>query len=273
MKVKFWGVRGTVPVPGVDTVRIGGNTPCVEVQTEDREVLVLDAGTGIRLLGLDLVDRSAGQLSVVLLFSHTHWDHIQGFPFFYPARQLRTRLLIFGERRVDRQLKQLLASQMSDAYFPLALEDLKADLLFREVQDSERIQVGAHTTVVPQRVPHPGGVFGYRISCLGKTVVYATDANHPLEGLHARTVELARDADLLIHDAQFTPREKEARPDWGHSSWVEAIHAAQEANVRQLALFHHDPARTDDEVEQIEREAQALFPAAFAAREGMEIVL
>lgn len=273
MKVRFWGVRGAIPVPGADTVRVGGNTPCVEVQTADREVLILDAGTGIRLLGLDLVERSPNQLRAVLLFSHTHWDHIQGFPFFYPARQLHNRLLIQGERRVDRQLKQLLASQMSDAYFPLALEDLAADLRFREVQDAEQIDVGTHTTILPRRMPHPGGVFGYRICCLGKIVVYATDVNHPAEGLHAGTVDLARDADLLIHDAQFTPSEKGERPHWGHSSWLEAIQVATEANVGHLALFHHDPMRTDDELEAIELEAQSLFPNAFMAREGMEVEL
>jgi phosphoribosyl 1,2-cyclic phosphodiesterase len=239
----------------------------------DREVIILDAGTGIRLLGLDLVARSPNQLRAVLLFSHTHWDHIQGFPLFDPARQLHNRLLIQGERRVDRQLKQLLASQMSDAYFPIALEDLRADLQFREVQDSEQIDVGTHTTILPHRLPHPGGVFGYRICCQGKTVVYATDVNHPLEGLHTGTVDLARNADLLIHDAQFTPSEKRERPNWGHSSWLEAIQVAQEANVRHLALFHHDPMRSDDEVEAIERESQALLPTSFMAREGMELIL
>ena len=139
MLVKFWGVRGSFPVPGPDTVRVGGNTTCVEVQTADREVLILDAGMGIRLLGLDLARRAPERLIAVLLFSHTHWDHIQGLPFFSPATLRRNRLVILGQRRVDKQLEQILAAQMSDAYLPFTLEDLRADLLIKEVRDGERI--------------------------------------------------------------------------------------------------------------------------------------
>lgn len=273
MKVRFWGVRGTVPVPGPYTVRIGGNTSCVEVQTADQEVLILDAGTGIRLLGQELAWRCPGPISAVLLLSHTHWDHIQGFPFFSPARQRQNRLLILGERQVDGQLEQLLISQMDDAVFPLPLEDLDADLLVQKIHDSEPIAIGEQTEVLPRRLPHPGGVLGFRITCQGKVVVYATDVNHPLGRLDPRVVDLAEDADLLIHDAQFTPEEKQEHLDWGHSSWTEAIQVAQEANVQQLALYHHDPMRTDEQLEEIERKARSLFPTAFVAREGMEILL
>ncbi len=273
MKVKFWGVRGSVPVPGPDTVRSGGNTLCVEVKTQDREVVILDAGTGIRLLGLDLMRRPIDRLIAVLLFSHTHWDHIQGLPFFYPARQKHNRLVIMGERRVGKQLEQVLAGQMSDAYLPFTLDDLRADLLIKELLDGERIVIGNQTIVLPRRLPHPGGVFGFRISCQDQTVVYASDVNHPLGSLSPEIVDLAQGADLLIHDAQFTVEEKLRWADWGHSSWLEAVQTAQEANVRQLALFHHDPMHTDDELDEIEQQARALFPSAFLAREGMEISL
>jgi phosphoribosyl 1,2-cyclic phosphodiesterase len=273
MKVRFWGVRGSIPVPGPDTVRVGGNTPCVEVQTTDREVIILDAGTGIRLLGLDLVQRSVERLIGVLLFSHTHWDHIQGLPFFSPARLRNSRLIILGEHRVDRRLSQVLAGQMIDAYLPFTLSDLHADLMIKEVHDGEKIVVGNDTTVFPRRLHHPGGVFGYRISCHGKAVVYASDVNHPPDGPDPRLVELAQDADLLIHDAQFTPEEKKERQGWGHSTWQEAIQAAQRANAKRLALFHHDPLHTDDRLEEIEKQAQSVFPPTFLAREGMEITL
>ncbi len=273
MKVSFWGVRGSIPVPGPDTVRVGGNTPCVEIQTADREVIILDAGTGIRLLGLDLARRSLQRLIVVLLFSHTHWDHIQGLPFFTPARQRQNRLVILGERRVDRQLDQILAGQMIDAYLPFTLEDLHADLLIKEVHDGEKIVVGNLTSILPKRLFHPGGVFGYRISCQGRSIVYASDISHPVDGLDANLIQLAQDADLLIHDAQFTPEEKQQHPDWGHSSWTEAVEVAQRAGVRQLALYHHDPLHPDDLLEEIERQAQALFPPTVLAREGMSIVL
>jgi ribonuclease BN (tRNA processing enzyme) len=133
--------------------------------------------------------------------------------------------------------------------------------------------VGNATTILPRRLLHPGGAFGYRITCQGKTVVYATDVSLPSDGADSDVVELARDADLLIHDAQFTPEEKEEHPDWGHSSWTEAIQVAQQANVRAVALFHHDPMHSDDELEEIERQAQAHFPSAFLAREGLEVTL
>lgn len=273
MKVRFWGVRGSIPVPGPGTVRVGGNTPCVEVQTADREVIIIDAGTGIRLLGLDLAQRPLERLIAVLLFSHTHWDHIQGLPFFSPASMRSNRMVILGEHRVDRCLEQVLADQMTDAYLPFTLEDLRADLLIKEVHDGEQLVVGNSTSILPRRLPHPGGVFCYRITCKGKVAVYASDVDHPSDGLDPRLIELARDADLLIHDAQFTPKEKRERPGWGHSTWKEAIQVAQQANVRQLALFHHDPMHSDDELEEIEQQAQALFPTTFLARESMEVTL
>ena len=273
MKVRFWGVRGSIPVPGADTVRSGGNTSCVEIQSADREVLILDAGTGIRLLGLDLDRRPVDRLVAVLLFSHTHWDHIQGLPFFSPARLRNNRLVIMGGHRVGRHLEQVLAGQMADAYLPFTFEDLKADLLIKEVHDGERIVVGNSMSVLPCQLTHPGGVFGYRIRCQDKVVVYATDVGHLADGLDSRIVELARDADLLIHDAHFTRRERSERPDWGHSSWEEAVQTALQAGVRRLALFHHDPMRTDAELDEIEIQAQAMFAGTFLAREGMEITI
>ncbi len=271
MKIRFWGVRGSIPVPGPSTVRVGGNTSCVEVETEDREVVILDAGTGIRLLGVDLASRG-GRLTAVLLFSHTHWDHIQGLPFFSPAHLRHNRLVILGERRMDVDLEQVLVGQMVDAYLPFTIEDLRADLLIKEVRDGETIVVGEHTTILPRRLQHPGGVFGYRIGCGSKAVVYASDVSHPRDGLDPRLVDLAAGADLLIHDAHFTPEERLRFADWGHSSWQEAVRVAQLAGAARLALFHHAPLHDDDCLEEIERHAQEQFAGAFVAREGMEIV-
>jgi len=271
MRIKFWGVRGSIPVPGPDTVRSGGNTPCVEIQTEDREVLILDAGTGIRLLGDELMTRPTERIVAVLLFSHTHWDHIQGLPFFSPARLRHNRLVILGGRRVGRHLEHVLAGQMTDAYLPFTLDDLQADVLIKEVHDQERIVVGNNISVMPRKLPHPGGVFGYRISVQDKTVVYATDINHPVTGPDQRLIELAQDADLLIHDTHFTCEEKQQKPDWGHSSWEEAVQVSLDAGVKRLALFHHNPYHSDDQLDELEKLAQERFPGAFLAREGLEI--
>jgi len=273
MKVRFWGVRGSVPVPGPTTVQVGGNTPCVELIAGDLEVLILDAGPGIRLLGLDLAQRKLERMVAVLLFSHTHWDHIQGLPFFRPARSSANRLVILGPRRLGQTLEQILAGQMVDSYLPFTFEELGADLIIKEVHNEEPLVVGNHTTVLPRRLMHPGGAFGYRVGCQGKAVAYASDTSHPDGGLDANVIELARGADLLIHDSQFTPEEKLEHPGWGHSSWREAVDVAVEAGVRQLALFHHDPGRTDAQLEAIEAEARAIFPGAFVAREGMIVTL
>jgi phosphoribosyl 1,2-cyclic phosphodiesterase len=273
MKVTFWGVRGSFPVPGPDTVRVGGNTPCVEIATSDAGVLILDAGTGIRALGLDLVRRPGPVQHMTLLLSHTHWDHIQGLPFFAPIRLAGRRLEIVGERRAGRALEQVLAVQMDERFLPFGPGDLAADLHFDEIQEGEELAVGECTSVVAAHFPHPGGVLAYRVSCRGRDLVYATDVGHPEAGPDPKLVALATGADLLIHDAHFDPAEKADHPDWGHSSWLDAVGAARAAGVGQLALFHHAPARGDEQLERIEEEARTLFPQTFLAREGMEVMV
>ncbi|MCR4407908.1 MAG: MBL fold metallo-hydrolase [Anaerolineae bacterium] len=273
MKIRFWGVRGGVPVPGPDTVRVGGNTPCVEVRTPDGDLIILDAGSGIRLLGLALQREFPERLICAILISHTHLDHIQGFPFFAPARQRHNRIAIFGEKRFDEHLEQILAGQMRAVYLPFALDDMDADILIKEMRDGETLVIGNNTLVDVRRLEHPGGVFGFRITHGSAVLTYATDVGHGPSGLDQRVVDLARSADLLIHDAQFSSEQKAKYWDWGHSSWEDAVHVALAAGVKRLALFHHDMLADDDQLEEVERQAQALFPGAFIAYEGLEIVL
>jgi phosphoribosyl 1,2-cyclic phosphodiesterase len=220
MRVKFWGVRGSIPVPGPDTVRVGGNTLCVEVVTPGGEVLVLDAGTGVRDLGLDLGRRSNPPPPVVVLLSHTHWDHIQGFPFFAPTRRPDQRITVVGQRRPGQALRQILSAQMSGPFLPFGLDDLAAEITVQEVEDGQEITLGDGTTILARRLSHPGGVLGYRVTCGGKTVVYATDVGHPQTGLDAALVALARGADLLIHDAIFA-RTKTGACRLGPQHWLE----------------------------------------------------
>jgi len=273
MKIRFWGVRGGVPVPGPDTVRVGGNTPCVEVRTSDGDLIILDAGSGIRPLGLALQREFPKRIICSILISHTHLDHIQGFPFFAPARQRHNRIIIFGEKRFDERLEQILAGQMRAVYLPFALEDMDADILIKEMRDGETLVIGNHTLVDVCSLEHPGGVFGFRIANRGSVLAYATDVGHGLSGLDQRVVELARSADLLIHDAQFSAEQKAQYWDWGHSSWEDAVHVALAAGVRRLALFHHDMLASDEKLEELERQAQTAFPGAFVAYEGLEIAL
>lgn len=273
MKVTFWGVRGSIPSPGPETVRVGGNTPCVEIRTPDNDLLILDAGTGIRLLGEQIEREGSGRVIGHIFLSHTHWDHIQGLPFFAPSRRRGNRFTIMGEKRVDEQLEQILAAQYVDTYLPFSLGELEADILIKEIRDNETVVVGEHTLTTARRLAHPGGVFAYRIQWRDTVVVYATDLRHPLDRLDEGLVEFARDADLLIHDAHFRPQEVALFPDWGHSSWLQAVQVAESARVKRLALFHHKPSASDDELEAIEGEAQSQFAGLLLSRERETIDL
>jgi phosphoribosyl 1,2-cyclic phosphodiesterase len=273
MEVTFWGVRGSIPTPGIETVRIGGNTSCVEVRTSDGDLVILDAGTGIRPLGLALQENCEDRIIGHIFLSHTHWDHIQGLPFFVPARRRGNRFTILGEKRVDERLERVLAGQYMDTYLPFSLKEMDADILVKEIRDGETIVLGEHTLVTARRLDHPGGVFAYRIRSRGISLVYATDLRHPAGALDERLLEFTRGADLLIHDAHFSPDEVLRFPGWGHSSWGQAVEVAETAEVKQLALFHYSPTSTDDMLEALEKQLQLRFPQTFLSREGLTVHL
>jgi phosphoribosyl 1,2-cyclic phosphodiesterase len=273
MEVTFWGVRGSIPTPGIETVRVGGNTSCIEVRTADGDLLILDAGTGIRPLGVALQARSEDRIIGHIFLSHTHWDHIQGLPFFGPARQRGNRFTILGEKRVDERLERVLAGQYMDTYLPFSLKEMDADILVKEIRDGETVVLGEHTLVTARRMDHPGGVFSYRVRWRGLTLVYATDLRHPVDTLDERLIEFAQDADLLIHDAHFSPDEVQRFPDWGHSSWEQAVELAETARVKRLALFHYSPTSPDDMLEALEKQIQVRFPNVFLSREGLTVRL
>jgi phosphoribosyl 1,2-cyclic phosphodiesterase len=272
MTVKFWGVRGSCATPGAEFAGVGGNTPCVEVRAGD-STLILDAGSGMRRLGQSLLAR--GRVDVTLLLSHVHWDHIQGLPFFSPLYVPGTRIHVVGGAN-PAPLRECLHRQMSAPHFPVDLRDVGATLTWFEMRDRQRAVLGdAEVTAV--RANHPDGVYAYRIEHGGRSVVYATDTEH-YACVDKRLVQLARDADLLIYDTQYLPEEYSgdrgmSRVGWGHSTYEAGCALARAANVSQLALFHHDPERTDEQVAAIELRAQALFENTLAAREGHEIAL
>jgi phosphoribosyl 1,2-cyclic phosphodiesterase len=274
MLIRFWGVRGSIPAPEKDKLKVGGNTSCVEVEIDDERRLILDAGSGIRALGLKLKKEIAEGKSrnIVILLSHTHWDHIQGFPFFVPALTPGVNITIFGPSRANRTLEKVLAGQMEYDYFPVKFSQLPANLRFHELGE------GVHTLwndlkITIRRHIHPGIAFGYRIEYKGKSLVYSTDTEHFQNMLDSRVVELSKDADLLIHDAQFINEEMEFRLGWGHSTWEQCVNVAKEANVRKLMLFHHDPSRSDEQAFEIERQAKEKFHNVILACEEMEVRL
>lgn len=276
MQVRFWGVRGSVAASGAEVARVGGNTSCVEV-THQGQRLILDAGTGIRALGDELL-RAGGPVEAALLFSHLHWDHVQGFPFFAPAYRPDTRLLLYGPGPGgDVALREALSRQMSPPGFPVTLEAMRAQLRFLPALPGESIQLGGFV-VRPFALPHPQGCMGYRIEAEGRSFVFMTDVELSLEAMTPEIRAAIVGADALCLDAQYTPAEYQGiagvpKKGWGHSTMIDAAQVAAAAGVGRLFLFHHDPAHNDDLVEEMAQKARAHFPSAEPAREGVRFTV
>jgi phosphoribosyl 1,2-cyclic phosphodiesterase len=273
MQVRFWGVRGSIAVSGPRYTDTGGNTPCVEI-VHDGERLVLDGGTGLRALGDHL---GFGPQKLRLVFSHVHWDHIQGVPFFGPAFHPESEVEMIGVPRSSGSLRDALHRQMKPPQFPITLDMLRARMAWRDLRDGQAFETGPFR-VTPLELHHPDGGVAWRIEAGGRSMVYATDHEHGGRGVMRSLVALSEGVDLLVHDAQYTAPEYrgEAGPPrvgWGHSTWEEAVETGRQAQVARLALFHHDPGRGDREVTRIETLARQRLPCAFAAREGERMAL
>jgi phosphoribosyl 1,2-cyclic phosphodiesterase len=279
MQVTFHGVRGSIATSGPRFAGVGGNTTCIEVR-HGGERLILDGGTGLRGLGDQLLGEAraaGGRVKATLLFTHLHWDHIQGFPFFAPAFVPGTELTLLGpvEEGGAATLEDALAKQMTPPCFPVPLAAMAAEKRFGVVAPGEVLALGPFTVHV-RRLHHPQGVLGYRIEAGGKAVCFATDTEVTPDQIDLELLELARGADLLIHDAQYTEaqyagQDGPCRRGWGHSTYVTACRVAEVAGARRLALFHHDPGHDDARVAAIEADARTRFEAAFAAKEGLTI--
>jgi phosphoribosyl 1,2-cyclic phosphodiesterase len=273
-QIKFWGVRGSIPCPGSETVRYGGNTSCVEMQV-GRERLIFDGGTGLRLLGQSLMAESP--VKAHLFFSHSHWDHIQGFPFFIPAFIRGNTFKIYAVPSPNGvTMKQRLHDQMSHPNFPVPLQIMRADLEFYNLEMGETLHCG-DVTVETRPLNHPGEAVGYRVNWQGLSAAYITDTEHFPDRLDDNVLALAWQADVMIIDATYTDEEyndpKYSKVGWGHSTWQQAVKIAQAAQVKQLVLFHHDPAHNDDFLDRIGEEARKIFPETILAREGLSIEL
>jgi phosphoribosyl 1,2-cyclic phosphodiesterase len=272
MKVTFYGTRGSFPVSGKEFSEFGGNTACVLITFENGRVAILDAGTGIRKLGNDFEVRSIEQYDNIFIgLSHTHWDHIQGFPFFQPAYDPKRHftIAIYGKDRRVKSLESIFEAQMQKDYFPVPLDKMGANLTFWQ-PDMPNYTAPSGISIVASAHSHPGGAYTYRITEGDKTLVYSTDIEHG-ERIDNGIVSIARNADLLIHDAQYSSHELKEKKGWGHSSWEQAMEVAEKAGVKRLALFHHDPSHDDVFLLEVEKKCQTRFAGAFLAREGTEI--
>lgn len=296
IKIKFWGVRGSIPTPGPRTLKYGGNTSCVEIQFPGIPRFIIDAGSGIRELGKELLQIKDPVKSHIFL-SHFHWDHIQGLPFFKPAFKPGNEFIIYGCDEPNVQLSNIISMQMNPIYFPVAVEDMGAKLEFRNIQE-ERLMVDG-VTVDTKYMNHPGYTLGFRFSYGGKSIVYISDNEpftnpfeekkgdkssaeisledrfeHFVDDKEASLVQFISNADLLIHDTQYFPEEYLQRITWGHSPYTYTVDLAVKGKVKQLVLFHHDPDHDDETVSQIaelsnQRLAEKNYPIpCIPAREG-----
>lgn len=274
--MKLWGTRGSIPTPGAGTIKYGGNTACVEVTWGESGRVIFDAGTGIRLLGEQLATDGNPPKRIDILFSHLHWDHIQGLPFFIPLYVPGVDLHLWGSGRKGLTLDRMLDHQLHSAFFPVGRAQLAASILFHLVTD-EPFEID-EALITPIRVNHPGGGFAFRLEVYDKVFIYATDREVPREDSVQENAfqKFAAGADLLIHDAQYSESEyAQFRQGWGHSSRESALEVARRSSAKRVILFHHDPSHTDDQLDAAEEESQKLFPDLnlSMAVEGVEITL
>lgn len=272
--VRFWGVRGSIPTPGLEHVRYGGNTACVEVQAGGKR-LIFDGGTGLRALGKQLL----GEMPVEahLFFTHTHWDRIQGFPFFIPAFIQGNCFHIYGSIGLNgASIKQRLSDQMLRPNFPVPLQMMQADLRFNNIAPGSVIALD-DIVIETISLNRPNSALGYRVTWNGHSVVYATDTEHNVEQADPSLLYLAQQADILIYDASYAdttyyePLSVQTEPHY--QVWRAGIESALQAGVKQIIMFHHDPSHEDDVLEDLESKVQAEFPNVVLAREGMVLEL
>ena len=269
--VTFWGVRGSTTCSEPDYMVYGGNTACVELSLDGREVII-DAGSGIRELGKKLIREKSARAT--LLISHTHWDHVSGFPFFAPIYSRHAVLEIYASPQEEMDARAIFEMQMSSPFFPMPIHSVPSSLIFKNfAPNDEFFLYDGAVKVITAPLNHPNGATGFRIEYGGKALAYVSDTEHIQGREDENVLKLARDCDLMIYDALFTEEEFASHVGWGHSTWQEAVRIAKKANVKQTALFHHFPEHNDAAMRVIENTAKEALSSVFAARERTTVSL
>jgi phosphoribosyl 1,2-cyclic phosphodiesterase len=272
LSVRFWGARGSIPCPGPDTVRYGGNTSCVEVQCGDH-TLIFDGGSGILPLGKRLLAAGA-PIDADILFSHFHLDHVIGLPFFEPCYMPGHRFCLWaGGETEDHSLQRVFSTLMSPQLFPVGLEEFRAKMEFREFRIGAVLQPRDGITIRTAPLNHPGGATGYRLEFEERSIAYLTDTEHKPDQLDSNVLALAADVDLMIYDCTYTDEEYPRFKGRGHSTWQHGVKLADAARAKRLAIFHHDPAHDDAFMDTVAADAERARPGTLVAREGLELDL
>jgi len=272
MKVDFWGVRGTFPVSGRDKLKYGGHTICASIQTSEEEVVIIDAGTGIKVLGDKLTqEREEEPLDISLFLTHFHLDHIIGLPFFAPLYSEKT-VITFYAPSPPQETEKLLRKIMSGRFFPVDFQETRSKKIFKIAPKKNFKKWGLEFSSCFLR--HPQGSIAYKIEDKEGSIIFATDTEQPEEGIDQRLVSFAHGVDMLIYDATFTPEEYESgKRGWGHSTWLEGTKIAREARVQNLYLSHYNPDHPDSQIDEIITQAKKEFPLTFGLRGGLQLNL
>lgn len=279
MIIKCWGARGSIPVSGKEYVRYGGATTCIEIRTKNDEIIIIDAGSGIRKLGNKLLKEKKHNYSMI--FTHAHWDHLLGFPFFQPIYTNKTRIKMYGYPFAQKSVKELIKISMTPPYFPVNFEDIRADMSYHEAV-KERLHIDS-VTVIPIPLSHPNGGFGYKLIEDNKCFVFLTDNEltfkHPGGLDYKDYMNFSSGVDLLMHDSDYTEEDYKIKKGWGHSVYKDLLKLAMEANVKKFGLFHHNQERIDKDLDKIVRDCNRIIKnnksdlKCFAVYEEMEIRL
>lgn len=287
MVIKFWGIRGSIPVPGTETVKYGGNTPCVQIISDNGENFIIDAGTGIRALGKELC-KNSGNDEIYLFLSHTHWDHIQGLPFFEPLFQKNTKMTVYMNDVIVPE--KIFEAQLHPSFFPIEKDVLASEINYKIINDGIKIRIGS-IDISTIKVHHTSGTLSYKFTENGKIIVYMTDneilccdgVNYPdkkiIEDNNKNLIEFCRGADYLIHDCMYNLKDFKQKKGWGHSNNVSVAYFSQLAKVKNLILFHYEPDYNDAAIDLLESETRNILEKensgirCSASKEGMIIKL